>query len=168
SPPPSASRQWMLTPLKRAGSKSRPSAGRGLVSITVPGLTNTRTFPPSGRVAGNLFAFEAPKFKATRKLITCWARFSRAGNSTGHIYICALRQHQRLGDRLRRSSPNSHAALERGRCSRSTFWSHRASHGGRNPPDRGERMRLYSLRPMQTEVTDIHGNVRNSRKPNRL
>ena len=43
-----------------------------------------------------------------------------------------------------------------------------ASHGGRNPPDRGERMRLYSLRLMQTEVTDIHGNVRNSRKPNRL
>src|SRR5262249_25018710 len=29
-------------------------------------------------------------------------------------------------------------------------------------------LRLYSLRPMQTEVTDIHGNVRNSRKPNRL
>jgi hypothetical protein len=24
-------------------------------------------------VAGNLFAFEAPKFKATRRLITCWA-----------------------------------------------------------------------------------------------
>jgi len=29
------------------------------------------------------------------------------------------------------------------------------------------RMAIYSLRPMQTEVTDIHGNVRNSRKPNR-
>jgi hypothetical protein len=29
------------------------------------------------------------------------------------------------------------------------------------------RTAIYSFRPMQTEVTDIHGNVRNSRKPNR-
>jgi hypothetical protein len=49
---PSASRQWMLTPLKRAGSRSRPSAGRGLVSITMRGLTSARTSPPSARVAG--------------------------------------------------------------------------------------------------------------------
>jgi hypothetical protein len=29
--PDSANRQWMLTPLKRAGSRSRPSAGHGPV-----------------------------------------------------------------------------------------------------------------------------------------
>src|SRR5262245_2366965 len=50
--PPSTSRRWMLTPLKRAGSRSRPSAGRGLVSITMRGLTSARTSRPSGRVAG--------------------------------------------------------------------------------------------------------------------
>ena len=52
--PPSQSRQWMLTPpLKRAGSRSRPSAGRGLVSITMRGPTSARTSRPSGRVAGS-------------------------------------------------------------------------------------------------------------------
>src|SRR6266566_5289744 len=51
--PPSASRRWILTPLKRAGSRSRSSAGRGRVSITIPGLTPARTSRPSGRVAGS-------------------------------------------------------------------------------------------------------------------
>jgi hypothetical protein len=50
--PPSTSRRWMLTPLKQAGSRRRPSAGRGLVSITMRGLTSARTSRPSGRVAG--------------------------------------------------------------------------------------------------------------------
>jgi hypothetical protein len=30
---------------------------------------------------------------------------------------------------------------------RSTFWSRRASHGGRNPPDRGERGDVLSVAP---------------------
>src|SRR6266550_4750688 len=51
--PPNASRRWMLTPLKRAGSRSRSSADRGLVSITMRGLTPARTSRPSGRVAGS-------------------------------------------------------------------------------------------------------------------
>jgi hypothetical protein len=56
---PSTSRRWMLTPLKRAGSRSRPSAGRGLVSITMRGLTSARTSRPSGRVAGESIVSQA-------------------------------------------------------------------------------------------------------------
>jgi len=56
--PPSASRRWMLTPLKRAGSRSRSSAGRGLVSNIMRGLTSARISHPSGRVAGSTHVCE--------------------------------------------------------------------------------------------------------------
>jgi len=47
------SRRWTLTPLKWARRRSRPSAGRGLVSTTVPRPTSAPTSRSSGRVAGN-------------------------------------------------------------------------------------------------------------------
>src|SRR5215831_20642573 len=42
----------MLMPLKRAASRSRPSAGRDLVSLTILGRTSARTFRSPDRVAG--------------------------------------------------------------------------------------------------------------------
>jgi hypothetical protein len=52
--PPRASRRWTLTPLRRARSRSLPSAAHGLVSITMPGLTSVRTSRSSGRMAGKV------------------------------------------------------------------------------------------------------------------
>jgi len=49
---PSASRRWMLTPPKRTGSTSRPTAGRGLIPVAILGCTSARTSRSSGRLAG--------------------------------------------------------------------------------------------------------------------
>src|SRR5262249_61661564 len=58
----------MLTPLKRAASGSRLTAGRDL-SLTIPPLTSARTSRSSGRTAGKASESEAYRYLAAVKTI---------------------------------------------------------------------------------------------------
>src|SRR5258708_9915464 len=69
----------MLTPLKRAASRSRPSAGHDLVSLTILGLTSARTFRSSGRVAGKIAVSDGSDFDRRRSLSGRSGRGLRAG-----------------------------------------------------------------------------------------
>src|SRR5262245_40579072 len=107
--PPSASRRWTLTPLKRG----RLSAGRGRVSITIRGLTSARTSSPSGRVAGRV-----------RDELCWYRRYKRLGAHDVPDAREIVRQHVQchLGgnpwQRLRQEVGCSHWGLDRAEQSR--------------------------------------------------